>query len=87
MKTPNDQKTPDLLPEHDLAGERPRKPTKKELAAARAKRFKESHGVHAVTLFLPVDLAIAFDAYCIARNLKKSDVVAKLLSSQLLRKR
>ena len=67
MRTANDQKTPDLLPEHDLAGERPRKPTKQELAAARSKRFKEAHGVRAVTLFLPVDLAIALDAHCIAR--------------------
>ncbi len=95
MKTANDKKTPDLLPDYDLAGDRPPKPTANELTAARVARYKEAHKVKAVTLHLPVELVDAFDAYMIARNVKlskgkkltKNGVIGKLIQTQLLRPR
>jgi hypothetical protein len=95
MKTANDKKTPDLLPEYDLAGERPAAPTSADKARARLERYKAKHGVKAITLNLPVDLVDAFDAYIAARNAKlskekqitKNSVIAKLISTQLLRPR
>ena len=95
MKQPVDTKTPDLLPEHDLAGERQRKPTAKELAAARMARFREKHGVKPMTLNLPLSVHDAFNAYIAARNAKlpadkqltKNGVIVKLIETQLLRVR
>lgn len=87
MRTPDDKKTFDLLPDCDLAGPVPPKPTAKEMAQARAARFKEKHGVKAVTVQLPVELADRFDAWAKANGKNKSAVIAKLIASQLLRKR
>jgi hypothetical protein len=92
MRNAADQKTGDLLPDHDLAGERPAKPTQREKNAVRAKRFKERHGVHPMTVQLPVDLYARFDEYVKKRAMDKpgttkSTVVVKLIESQLLRKR
>lgn len=84
-----DTKTLDLLPDHDLVGERPKKPTAKELAAARIKRFREKHGVKAVTVNLPADLVADLDAWIVAKGKgrTKSQVIEKLIRTQLLRPR
>lgn len=88
MKSADDKKTPDLLGDScDLAGPVPVKPSARDLAKARAARFKEKHGVQALTIHLPVDQLAAFEAYCLAKDRKKSAVIAKLIDSQLLRKR
>lgn len=83
---PTDQKTRDIC-EMDLAGPVPAKPTKQERAAARAARFKERHGVAALTVNISVDVLAAFDAYCVAKDRKKSAIIEKLLKTQLLRPR
>jgi hypothetical protein len=82
----NDKKTLDIC-QMDLAGPVPAKPSARELAAARAYRFKEKHGVAALTIHLPVAQLAAFEAYCLAKDRKKSAVISKLLETQLLRKR
>lgn len=91
MKAPADKVTPDLLPEFDLAGERPRKPTAKELAAARARRYKERHNVKAFTVQLPVDLVARIDAFVAnpkkGKGRTKSQIIEKLIETQLLRDR
>lgn len=96
MKTADDTKTPDLLGDScDLAGPVPAKPSARELAAARAARFKAKHGVQAVTIHLQADQVAAFNRYIEAKNAKltkenrvnKSGVIGKLIDSQLLRKR
>lgn len=87
MRAPDDKKTADLLPDCDLAGPIPPKPTAKELNAARVQRFRDKHGVKAVTVQLPVELADRFDAWAKANGKNKSAVIAKLIASQLLRKR
>lgn len=82
----NDKKTRDIC-EMDLAGPVTAKPTARELAKARAARFKEKHGVIAVTLQLPADLARRLDSWAKANGKNKSAAVAKVIESQLLRKR
>ncbi len=86
MRHPNDKKTLDVC-EMDLAGPVPPKPTAKELAIARAARFKARHGVKALTVNLPAELHARFDAWAAEKGKSKSDVIAKLIESQLLRKR
>lgn len=86
MRQPDDTKTLDLI-QCDLVGEIPRKPTQREKAAERARRFRERHGVKPVTLQLRADLAQAFSEYCAAKGKKQAAVVEKLIETQLLRKR
>jgi hypothetical protein len=86
MKSSNDKKTLDIC-EMDLAGPVPPKPTARDLAKARAARFKERHGVAELTVHITVEQLAAFEAYCLAKDRKKSAVIAKLIESQLLRKR
>ena len=83
MKAANDTKTLDICA-MDLAGEVPPPVNKAELRAA---RFRESHGVKALTVNIPVDQLLAFEAYCKAKDKKKSAVISNLIESQLLRKR
>jgi len=82
-------KTPDLLPNHDLAGERPRKPTARELGKARIERFRAKHDVKAVTVNLPASLVAELDAWIVTKGKgkTKSQVVEKLIRTQLLRPR
>lgn len=89
MNPPDDKKTLDLLPEHDLAGERPRAPTSQELARQRVERFREKHGVKPVTLQLPADLVARLEAWIVVKGKgrTKSQVIAKLIETQLLRPR
>lgn len=78
-----DKKTLDIC-EMDLAGEVP-PPVNK--AALRAARFRERHGVASLTVQIPVEVLAAFDALCIAKEKKKSAVIAKLIETQFPRKR
>lgn len=90
MKHSNDTVTADILGDTcDLAGPVPPKPTAREKSAARSQRYRDKNGVRPVTLNLPIAVAEAFDAYMATRptGTKKGDVIAKLLTSQLLRKR
>jgi hypothetical protein len=80
-----DKKTLDIC-EMDLAGPVPPKPTARDKARARAARFADKHG-QALTIHLPVEQLAAFEAYCQAKDRKKSAVISKLIASQLLRKR
>lgn len=87
MMAPDDKKTADLLPNFDLAGEVPAKPTAKEMNAARVRKYREAHGVRSVTISLPKVLADELDAWLAARGKTKSEVLAKLIKTQLLRPR
>jgi len=85
---PDDIRTKQLFVA-DLAGEVPPKPTKKEMAAARVARYKNAHGVKAVTINLPVELAARLDEWLLVKGKgrTKSQVIAKLIETQLLRPR
>ena len=89
MNNTTDTKTLDLLPDHDLAGERPRKPTSQELARQRIARYRAAHAVKPVTLNLPVDLVADLEAWIVAKGKgrTKSQVIEKLIRTQLLRPR
>jgi hypothetical protein len=88
MRTSDDTKTLDILGEScDLAGPVPAKPTARDLAKARAAKFKERHGVASLTVNIPASLLNAFNEHCAAKGKSKSVVIAKLIESQLLRKR
>ncbi len=86
MIAANDKKTRDIC-EMDLAGPVPAQPTKQERAAARAARYRERHGVAPLTVNIDAETLAAFEAYCVAKDRKKSAEVERLLKTQLLRKR
>lgn len=86
-RDPADTKTADLLPEHDLAGERP-PPVNK--AAVRAARYRAAHGVKPMTVNIPEETHARLEAWFAAGKNKgrsKSDVIARLIETQLLRPR
>lgn len=88
MRDSVDNNTPDLLGDTcDLAGPVPAKPTAKELAAERARRFRERNGVQAMTVNIPTETLAAFNTWLAAKGKNKSAVIAKLIETQLLRKR
>ena len=84
MKMPNDKKTGDLLPQHDLAGERPRMKSK---GAERLARMREARGLKGLTLNLPADLVDEFHERRKSRNQTANEAIEKLLRTQYLRKR
>ena len=88
MRQPDDNKTAEICA-MDLAGPVPARPTAKELAAARAARFKTRHNVVPLTVQLPAALHAEFAAYVAdkGKGKSKSEIIAKLIASQLLRKR
>jgi hypothetical protein len=87
MRENRDTKTADLLPDHDLAGERPAKPTQREKTAARVENFRARHGLKALTVNLPADLVEAFHERRKARGHSANEAIAGLLRTQYLRKR
>lgn len=87
MKAPVDQKTGDLLPDHDLAGERPAAPTQREKTAARVAAYREKNGVKPMTVNVPADLLDDFNAYLAKTGKSRSEVIAHVLRTQVLRKR
>lgn len=84
MKAVNDTKTADLLPSHDLAGERPAPVNK---AALRAAKFRDAHGVKAMTVNIDIDTLAAFDAWLKKHGKNRSAVIQNLLVKQVLRPR
>jgi hypothetical protein len=87
MREPVDTKTADLLPACDLVGERPAKPTQRERTAARVAKYREKHGLAAMTVNVPAELLADFNAYLSKTGKARSDVVAHVLRTQVLRKR
>lgn len=88
MKAPADTKTADLLPAHDLAGERPAKPTQAEKAAARLAKMREQKRLLAFTVNIDAALKLEFDAWLAAHPEKtRNGVIAHVLRTQILRKR
>ncbi|MNR76000.1 hypothetical protein D3C72_66530 [compost metagenome] len=55
--------------------------------AERVAAFRKRHGLVSVSLDLPQDLVDALDDFMKFKDLTRSKVVAKLIRSQLLRKR
>lgn len=80
MREPIDTKTADLLPGHDLAGERlaPR---------SRLDKMRERRGLKGLTLNLPAELVDQFHERRKARGQTANDAIANLLRTQYLRKR
>lgn len=85
MRAYDDTKTQDILGDTcDLAGPVPAPVNK---AALRAARFRERHGVRSMTVNLPAELLAEFNEWAAAKGKNKSEVIAKLIKTQLLRKR
>lgn len=84
MKSPADKNTRDLLPAHDLAGERLPAPSssKKRLDAMRERR-----GLRGLTANLPADLVAEFHAKRAQRGQTVNEAIETLLRTQYLRKR
>ncbi|RFP36146.1 hypothetical protein [Duganella sp. BJB476] len=85
-------------PEDNLTGELPGikaphvtkkrgRPRLHENAAARQQAYRDRQGVKPLTVLLPAELHAKFEAWLKFKDLKKSDVIEKLISTQLLRKR
>ncbi|MBV6324375.1 hypothetical protein [Duganella violaceipulchra] len=88
MRQPNDTKTSDLLGDScDLAGPVPVKSTQREKAAERARRFRERHGVVAMTVNIKAETLAAFNEWAAAKGKNKAQVIERLIETQLLRKR
>jgi hypothetical protein len=58
-----------------------------ESPAARVAAYRARHDLVTLSVDIPADLASQFADYLKFKNLTKASVIAKLLSSQLLRKR
>lgn len=87
MKAGNDTKTADLLPAHDLAGERAAPLTQREKTAARVRKMRETKNLKALTLNLPAELVDQFHARRKAQDKTANEAIAHLLRTQYLRKR
>lgn len=55
--------------------------------AEKAAAYRARKGVKALTVEIPVELHAEFEAWLTAKGKKKSEVIAHLLRTQLLRKR
>jgi hypothetical protein len=80
MREPIDTKTADLLPGHDLAGERPSQ-------RSRLDKMRERRGLRGLTVNLPAELVDQFHARRKARNQTANEAIENLLRTQYLRKR
>lgn len=88
MRAANDKKTADILGDScDLAGPVPPAPTAADKARARAARYRERHGVQALTVNIPADVLAAFNEAAAKRGMSKNALIEKLIRTQLLRKR
>lgn len=87
MRQDDDKKTPDLLPDHDLAGERPAKPTQREQTAKRLARMREEKDLLPFTVNIDAELKREFDAYLARTGKKRNAVIEQVLRNQVLRKR
>lgn len=84
MREAVDNKTSDLLPAHDLAGERPAAPSK---GKKRLDAMRERRGLRGLTVNLPADLVGEFHERRKSRNQTANEAIEKLLRTQYLRKR
>lgn len=84
MKASTDTKTADLLPAHDLAGERPAMPSK---AAQRLARMRQAKGLKGLTVNIAADVVDAFHAKRKLQKKTANEVVEKLIKTQYLRDR
>jgi hypothetical protein len=80
MREPIDTKTADLLPAHDLAGERP-------APRSRLDKMRERRGLRGLTANLPADLVDEFHAMRQKRGHTVNKAIETLLRTQYLRKR
>lgn len=80
MKNSADIKTGDLLPAHDLAGERPAKRSRLDV-------MRERRGLRGLTANLPTELVEEFHAKRAERGQTVNEAIEKLLRTQYLRKR
>jgi len=80
MRETADKNTGDLLPAHDLAGERPPKRT-------RGDKMREARGLRGLTANIPADLAEEFHAMRQKRGHSVNEAIEKLIRTQYLRKR
>jgi hypothetical protein len=87
MMTANDTKTGDMLPDHDLAGERPAKPTEAEKTAKRLAKMREKKDLAAFTVNIDRALKLDFDAYLERTGKSRNEVIEHVLRTQVLRKR
>jgi hypothetical protein len=84
MKAGNDTVTGDLLPAHDLAGERPAMPSS---GARRLASYRDRKGLKGLTVNIPAELVEQFHAKRKERGQTANEAVEKLLRTQFLRKR
>lgn len=88
MRAAVDKKTLDLLPDHDLAGERAPVLTKAERSKIRNVKYCERNNLHAMTVYINAEVLAQFNDWLAAHPSKKrAEVVERLIKTQLLRKR
>lgn len=87
MRESVDTKTGDLLPGHDLAGERPAKQTGRDRAAERMKKYRDKNGVTPMTVNIETQLKRDFDAYLSRTGKTRNEAITHMLRTQVLRKR
>ena len=80
MRASDDKNTGDLLPAHDLAGERPPK-------QSRGDKMRTARGLKGLTVNLPTALVEEFHQKRKARGQTANEAVEALLRTQYLRKR
>lgn len=80
MRAADDKQTGDLLPAHDLAGERPR-------TKSRLDKMREERGLRGLTANIQADLAEEFHAARHRRGHTVNEAIELLLRTQYLRKR
>ena len=87
MMAATDTKTGDLLPDHDLGGERSAKPTEAEKTAKRLVKMRERKDLAAFTVNIDRPLKLDFDAYLARTGKSRNEVIEHVLRTQVLRKR
>lgn len=80
MKSPHATTTPDLLPDHDLAGERPPR-------RSRGDKMRAARGLKAITVNLPAELVDKFHAKRKRQVKTANAVIERLIETQYLRDR
>lgn len=80
MRQTDDKNTGDLLPDHDLAGERPPK-------RSRGDKMRAARGLKAITVNLPAELVDEFHTKRKVQVKTANEVIEHLLRTQYLRKR
>ncbi len=88
MRASDDKKTADLLPGHDLAGERPPELTRAQKSKIRNVRYCQANNLSAMTVYINAAVLEQFNEWLAAHpDKKRAAVVERLIKTQLLRKR